>query len=320
MPTWGEILNELNATVPPEGGLPDFDRIRRKYLANLHQLTGRPTILYYSDWIENGGTPGSSMTLVDVQGFMEAVKNVKGENLDLLLHLPGGSAEVALRIVTYLRTMFAGEIRAFIPLAAMSAGTMLALACDRVVMGAHSQLGPIDPQIPQQSGELIRYVPARAIVQQFDKAREAIKNDNSALLTGSPILTQYGTSLLAECEAHEKLATTLVGDWLAKWMFGGDNTRAKSVANWFTDFDIHLSHSRGIDRDQARDQGIAVDNLEDSDELQDAVLSVHHATMHTLSFTPVKIIENHLGKSFIAHQRVAAPPTPVASMAEGQKT
>ena len=203
VPTWGEILNELNQSISSEGSLPDFDGIRRKYLVNLHRLTGRPTILYYSDWIENGGTSASSMTLVEVQGFMEAVKDTKGEDLDLLLHLPGGSAEVALRIVTYLRTMFTGEIRAFVPLAAMSAGTMLALGCDRVVMGAHSQLGPIDPQIPQQIGDLVRYVPARAIVQQFDKAGAAIKEDNSALFTWSPILTQYGTSLLAECEAHE---------------------------------------------------------------------------------------------------------------------
>lgn len=103
-------------------------------------------------------------------------------------------------------------------------------------------------------------------------------------------------------------------------MMGGDRERAKLVANWFTDFDVHLSHTRGIDREQARDQGIVVDNLEDSDDLQDAVLSVHHATMHTLSVGPVKIIENHLGKSFIVQQRVAAPPAPIPRISGGQDT
>ena len=320
MPTWGEILNELNETVPPNGGLPNFDMIRRKYLASLHRLTGRPTILYYSDWIDGGGLPDSSMTLVDIQGFMEAVKGMRGQNLDLILHLPGGSAEVALRVVRYLRTMFSGEIRAFVPLAAMSAGTMLALGCDRIVMGAHSQLGPIDPQIPQLSGDLVRYVPARAIIQQFDKASEAIKRDHSALLTWTPILGQYGTSLLAECEAHEKLAKTLVGDWLAEWMFKGDRGRAESVAEWFADFDVHLSHERGIDRDQAREQGIVVDDLEDSDALQDAVLSVHHATIHTFAVGPVKIIENHMGNAFIKHRALIGPSLPVVQPDEGANT
>jgi len=44
---------------------------------------------------------------------------------------------------------------------------------------------------------------------------------------------------------------------------------------------------------------IVVDDLEADQELQDAVLSLHHATMHTLDGPTVKIIENQLGRAFV---------------------
>jgi len=56
------------------------------------------------------------------------------------LHSPGGSIEAAEAIVTYLRSKFA-HIRAIVPHSAMSAATMIAMACDEIVMGKHSFLG-----------------------------------------------------------------------------------------------------------------------------------------------------------------------------------
>ncbi len=304
MPTWGEILTELNATALQEGGPPDFDGVRRKYLDELHVLTGRPTIIYYSNWLTDIQVPESSMTRADVQCFMEVIKELDGEDLDLILHLPGGELLAPGGIVDYLRTKFRGEIRAFVPVAAMSAGAMLALACDRIVMGAHSQLGPTDPQIRQRSGGLDRYVPVQAILQQFDMAREDFKENPSVLPVWVPILEQYSTSLLRECEALQELAQTLVSDWLARGMFKGDRTKSDRIAEWFSNFDVHLSHSRGIYRSQVREQGVVVDDLEASQELQDAVLSVHHATMHSFESLPVaKIIENHLGTAFVRPRR-----------------
>ena len=65
MLSWGEILNELQATVPPAGGNPDFDSVRRKYLAQLHILTGRPLIVYETDWLGGGG-PAATINLGDM--------------------------------------------------------------------------------------------------------------------------------------------------------------------------------------------------------------------------------------------------------------
>lgn len=259
MPSWGEILQELQETIPPQGGSPDFDGVRRKYLAGLHALTGRSVILYSTDWI-GGGPPQAAINLEDMQAMMEVCKGLPGPNLDLILHSPGGSAEATASIVRYLRRQFS-SIRVFVPVAAMSAATMWALASDEIVMGKHSQLGPIDPQLITPQGS----IPARAILDQFDRAKDECSKNPALLGAWLPILQQYGPALIEQCENAEKLAKRLTTEWLASYMFADSEdgqAKAERVANYFADHRLHQSHSLGIDRDQARRRGVRIRNLE----------------------------------------------------------
>ena len=202
---------------------------------------------------------------------------------------------------------FAGEtfpsMRVFVPLAAMSAATMWSLAADRIVMGSQSQLGPIDPQLVTPQGA----IPARAIIEQFKRAQRECAEDPSRLGAWLPILQQYGPALLDQCESAEKLARDLVREWLRTYMFRGQQDAARkatNIARYFASCSIHRSHSLGIDRDQARSRSVVIDNLETDQRLQDLVLSVHHAALHTFASPAVKIIENHLGKAFVQSQQV----------------
>src|ERR1700730_13465621 len=68
--------------------------------------------------------------------------------LDLVLHTPGGLVLAALQIATAVRDHKA-KVPVFLPDYGMSAGTLIALAADEIVMCSHSVLGPIDPQIGQ---------------------------------------------------------------------------------------------------------------------------------------------------------------------------
>lgn len=296
MPTWGEILEQIKASAQERGGNPDFDEIRRGYLGALREQTGRDTIIYYTDWLKGGG-PNISITLEDMQGMMEVCRGLPGPSLDLILHSPGGSAEATASLVRYLRTRYS-DIRVFVPLAAMSAATMWALAGNEIVMGAHSQLGPIDPQLVTPQGS----IPARAVIEQFERAKRECAADPSLLGAWLPILQQYGPALIDQCESAERLARSLVSEWLRNYMFAGQpnaSRRAASVARFFSSYKLHRSHSIGIDREQARERGVVIRNLELDQDLQDAVLSVHHATLHTFQGAAVKIVENHLGRAWV---------------------
>lgn len=190
MPTFGELLKELQLS----GG--DIEALRKKYFQALHKLTRRNTIIYYSDFLQ-GANPLTAIDLMDMQGLMEAFGGLKGASLDLIIHSPGGSAEATKSIVGYLRKKF-NDVRIFVPLAAMSAATMLALSANQIVMGKHSQLGPIDPQMNLRlPNSQMMATPVRAIIEQFDKAkRECAKSNNAVLGAWTPILQQYGMGLL----------------------------------------------------------------------------------------------------------------------------
>ncbi len=323
MPTWGELLQELkilqeSAAERPEefGGQSPFDVLRRKYLRALSKKTGRATIIYATAWMENKeGLSAEALTinLGDIHGFMEAVSNVEERQVDLFLHSPGGSAEAAESIVEYLRTRF-DHIRVVVPVAAMSAATMVALGADEIVMGAHSQLGPIDPQFTIFTPEGPRSAPAQAIKDQFEMAKAECQ-DPTNIAAWLPIVRSYAPGLLAQCDHQRALAEELVHRWLGKYMFkdvDDPEEKARAAAAWFADFTAFRSHGRRVSRDDARAQGLNVTGLEEDGELQDAMLSVHHAIRHTLAGTgATKIVENHHGRAYVEMvNQVALIPAP----------
>lgn len=323
MPTWGEILKEINQSKSPQGTGPDFDSVRRQYLRALHSLTGRSVILYSTAFLEARPVAPAELqiSLADMQGLMEAAANITECDLDLILHSPGGSAEAAESIVEYLRERFK-HIRVFIPLAAMSAATMVALSGDEIVMGQHSQLGPIDPQFIISTPEGPRSAPAKAILDQFELAKEECR-DPAKLAAWVPILRSYAPGLLTQCLNSRELAVTMVSNWLERYMFANDverGSKANVIAGWFANYDNFKSHARRVGREKVAEIGVNVTPLENDSNLQDVVMSVHHATMHTFSGTPaVKIIENHHGRAWVLMsgqvmlKPVSSPPPSIPS-------
>jgi hypothetical protein len=188
--------------------------------------------------------------------MMEVLRGLAGDGVDLILHSPGGSAESAEALVSYLRSKF-DDIRVIVPQAAMSAATMLACAADRIVMGKHSFLGPIDPQMILTTAVGTKAVPAQAILDQFRKAQEECK-DPKLLASWLPMLSQYGPALLVECENALNLSQELVSRWLKQYMFRNDpraDEKAKAIAASLADHKTFRSHSRHLSRDQAKSLG-----------------------------------------------------------------
>ena len=105
MPTWSGILHELRETASANQR-PDFDSVRRKYLHALHLHTGRQTILYASGWLQKEDAANTSITEEDVHALMEVTAGMSGQELDFILHSPGGTVEAAESIVSYLRSRF----------------------------------------------------------------------------------------------------------------------------------------------------------------------------------------------------------------------
>ena len=71
------------------------------------------------------------------------------ERIDLILYTRGGAVETPWKMVTKIR-QFSNEFTVTIPFRAHSAGTMIALGADTILMSPMSELGPIDPSLQVQ--------------------------------------------------------------------------------------------------------------------------------------------------------------------------
>lgn len=297
MGNWAEILEEIGVTASP------FDLVRRKYLDNLFKLTGRNVIIYYSGWLQKPNSDGLELNDSDKTGFMNCIHHLdKKIGLDLILHTPGGETAATESLVDYLKSVFGNDIRAFIPQLAMSAGTMVACACKEIYMGKHSSLGPIDPQL--------QGIPAHGIVEEFKTAFEEMKIDPAKAYVWQPIINKYPPTFVGECDKAIKMSEQMVEEWLLSNMFSNiDTAKAKAtvskIIKELADHALTKSHSRHLSMERCRQIGLKIIAFEDNPDLQDAVLSVHHACIHSLSSTAAfKIIENHLGKAFIQSAQI----------------
>jgi hypothetical protein len=182
-------------------------------------------------------------------------------------------------------------------------------------MGQHSFLGPIDPQIVLNTSLGARPVPAQAIVEQFERAKEECR-DPTLVRAWLPMLNQYGPDLLETCQNASDLAEELVRQWLGAYMFRGDAGgpgKADRIAKWLGTHSNFKSHGRPIPRQDLEDQGLTITPLEEDQVAEDLFLSIYHAASHTFTQTNgVKIIENHEGRAFmkILQQIVVQGPSP----------
>jgi hypothetical protein len=294
------------------------DVVRRKYIKRLSDLTGRNVIVYYSGWLQKGAIRELqalfSVNDNDKNGFMATVHQLdRSKGLDLILHTPGGDGAATESIVDYLRQMFGTNVRAFVPQLAMSAGTMIALSCQEIVMGKHSNLGPIDPQI--------NGFPAHGIIDEFVRAQAEIASASNPqeqmarIATWQPIIAKYTPTLIGECQNAINWSSAIVTEWLKTGMFEGEQDAAEKANRIVAELSSHeetKTHARHIHVDRLQALGVKVTILESDQTLQDAVLTVHHACVNTLQQTAaVKIIENQNSVAFIVQavlqQQISLP-------------
>ena len=295
MAGWDDILRELGQAPSPQ------DLLRRKYLKALSDLTGRNVIAYYSAWLSKPKADGLEISDSDMTGFMNTVKGMDcTRGLDLILHTPGGSPTAAESIIKYLRVKFACNIRVIVPQMAMSAGTMMACAGQAIVMGKHSSLGPVDPQFDG--------IPAYNIKTEFEEAsRELLVNPQSAPFWALR-LGKYPAAFLKTALDAIKLSEALLIDWLGTCMFDknipADADVIRAIAAGLNEHDNSMNHARHFDTVLCKKFGLKIIDLEEDSNLQDAVLSVHHAYMITLGTSDaVKIIESQNDKAYIAQSK-----------------
>lgn len=140
----------------------------------------------------------------------------KRDNLLVLLETDGGSIETCERIADVFRHHYKGEVSFLIPNFAYSAGTILVMSGDRILMDYYSVLGPIDPQVQNKEGE---WVPALGYLHKYN---EMITKSRTGNLTGAELaflLDKFDPAQLHRFEQAKAHGEDLLKQWLVQYKF-----------------------------------------------------------------------------------------------------
>ncbi len=123
---------------------------RRKVMKKLGERRGSNviTLIHRQESIGFLGIPiYRFIDIDDSEKVLRAIRSTpKDKPIDLIIHTPGGLVLAATQIARALKDHPA-ETTVIVPHYAMSGGTLIALAADKIIMDPHAVLGPVDPQL-----------------------------------------------------------------------------------------------------------------------------------------------------------------------------
>lgn len=259
------------------------------FMKMLSDRTGRNVIAYYSSYPTRDYGYASMVNEWDISGFMKAMTGIDpARGLDLIIQTPGGVPTAAEGIVEYLQAEFKGDIRVIVPCAAFSAGTLICCAAKTILMGKHSFLGPVDPQLGHNA--------CLNIIKEFDEARQDIIANPNSLGYWQIRLGGYGAGIYNRAVDAVNLGDELLDKWLHKYMFAGEMGAEvdEKVQHIYSRLNSNNnSHGRHFGSEFCKNLGLKVEDLEDDPIQQDMVLSIHHAM-------EIAISQNNLAKFIIS--------------------
>lgn len=208
----------------------------------------------------------------------------KYNKVDVYLETPGGSGETAEEIGRFLHSKF--DIVSFVISGeAKSAGTIIALSGNEILMTETGSLGPIDAQV--KIGRSI--VSAHDYMEWIkDKKEEAEKRG---------MLNPFDATMIAQISPGElgsvfhslNFAEDLVKDWLVRYKFKNweftetrkepvtdtmKYQRAEEIAKELTNHSKWRSHGRSIKIDDLSSIGLKVTRIDDNPQLADVVYRI----------------------------------------------
>lgn len=261
--------------------------------SKIEQQTGR-SLLAYTVIAPVPGTELTTMELPHLYGLISALP--AATPIDLMLTTPGGDSNAARMLVEMLRG-HGGEFRVIVPQFAMSAGTLIALAGEEIVMGPPSQLGPIDPQIPMMPapGAPPRLTPAHAIVDGYANFEKEVNERNELRPADYLTARNFDMPLINMSRKLIGEVTELAEKWLSEGQLRGHEDWAKKTALALAE--NRLNHGTPIPAVQASSEyHLNVKQLPSDDPLWAAIWELFLRSQSFLQQTQqVKLIETRQG-------------------------
>jgi len=263
--------------------------------------------------------PDIALTMDDYYIICDMLKDTKSDKLDFMIETPGGSAVAAEEIVRFIRDNF--RYNAFVVSGeAKSAGTILVLSGDEILMTTGGSLGPIDAQVKIGRSAISAYDYNEWINQKREEAERVGKLNP----LDATMVAQISPGELKLIYHALKFAEDLVVEWLPKYKFKNwdftetrklpvteelKKQRAEEIANELMNHAKWRTHGRCIKRDDLEGIGLQITKVDDNSELADIIYRIQ--TICRLLYTTTtsyKIFATEKEKIFKQAALIGAPP------------
>lgn len=253
---------------------------RKRQLKRISELRDGRAILVFASALTKARAP-IAIDYDDIVPINDQISNLTGDKIDIILETPGGYAEIAEQIVEYIRGKFK-DVAFIIPGAAMSAGTIMAMAGDDILMSPLSSLGPIDAQISQQG----KRFSADAFLEGLNKIKEEVTGSGVLNKAYIPILQNVSPGEIQSAQNALEFSKVLVTGWLSKYKFknwqihsttgkpvteNDKKKRASEIAKQLCNHSLWKTHGRSITLKHLRDMKLKIADYTENSKLSDAI-------------------------------------------------
>lgn len=302
--------------------LPDLDTERKRQLKKISEIRKRPVLLYASALTKTDFPV--SIDYDDKLPFMDQLTGISGNEIDIIVETPGGSGETVDDLVRTIRDRFE-KVGFIIPGYAKSAGTLMVMAGDEILMGPNSALGPIDAQIRQKG----KVYSAHAFLGWLKKTKKEVEEMGKLNMALVPILQNISPGELESCQNALDFGKGLLVEWLPKYKFKFWDTHSKSgkpvtpddkvqraerIANDLCDHNRWKTHGKPIKIRDLRDLGLRIEDFSETPDLQEAIERYYTLLLMYFERTPAYKLYETVDAQIVkfASPKVQSPPAPMA--------
>ncbi|MFC1485717.1 Clp protease ClpP [Candidatus Latescibacterota bacterium] len=280
---------------------PQLEKERKKQLKRITDIRKRAVLSYAGAY---GKQADTSISFNDRVPFFDQLSNIEGDEIDVIIETPGGSAEIVEDLIRVIRSKFS-RVGMIIPGYAKSAGTIFVMSGDEILMESSSALGPIDAQMVHP-GKMPHS--AHAFLEGFKNIKEEVTETGTLNRAYIPILQNISPADIQACENAQDFSKDIVTKWLSNYKFkfwekhsktGKKVTkeekqeRAEEIAEILCNHKKWLSHGRSITIKDLRERmRLKITDYCENEKLCDAIRRYYILLRMTFETTPIfKIIE-----------------------------
>lgn len=173
-------------------------------LEKLQRVRERPLFVLVADFIDDD-------VCTEVYRWRKDIP----EELDVLLHSPGGDLNACYRVArTFAR--YANAWEALVPYYAASGATLICLGSSQLIMGAIAHIGPIDPQVISKRGEKFFQAERQSPLEAFQAVRYLRQFALTSLDASMTFLLDHGVAPKPALDTASSFASHLAQPILGK--------------------------------------------------------------------------------------------------------